>query len=186
MNSTMKRKLRRRLVCAVANAPGYQMLIKEAVDRFGVYKQYPQSMSLSMTFLGDVHIKYHHKDWPDSTKESVYRVGLQPTLVIKPEYTDDFMKNLKLNIARMIVDQILNACEFKDLYEHHRIDQIFVDDVIRHSDGDVWCNHHWQDMIVWSSETVSIWHIEQECGEGWITLPLKPDMLQCTVIYNNV
>lgn len=31
MNSTMKRKLRGRLVCAVANAPGYQMLIKEAV-----------------------------------------------------------------------------------------------------------------------------------------------------------
>lgn len=29
-------------------------------------------------------------------------------------------------------------------------------------------------LIVWDGDYVYIWHTEQECGEGWISAPVKP------------
>ena len=186
MDSIMKRKIRGRLVAAIANATGYQMLIKEAQERFENYKGYPNCMKLTMCFFGDINFKYHHKNWPDEHKEITIKVGLQPTFVIKPNFADDFIKDLKINLARMLADQLLNACEFKELHHFYVVESISFDDVYDRGTDAVSPHHYWSEMIVWSSDNVSIWHVEQECGEHWITLPLNPNMLQCTVVYNKV
>ena len=186
MDSEMKRKIRGKLVSALVKAPGYQMLVKEAKERFAMYEHYINTIKLTIAFRADIHIKYHHCDWLDDKGEVTVKVGLQPTFIIKPDYADGFLKNFKLNIAKMIIDQLLNANDFNGLERFYVIEEISVEDVTNHGDGDVWCWHHWQTMMVWSSDNVSTWFIEQECGEYWLTLPLKPDMIQCTVVYNEV
>lgn len=116
-----------------------------------------------------VHYKYNDKeeDFELNIKPFSAEITIR-TSIYKPIDTSTS------KIVNIIVDIILNAISSEDLRHTGVFQSLEVKDNF----------HTYNKLIAWSSGSVGIYYIEQECGEGWIILPKEPKENNFKGFYN--
>lgn len=138
------------------------------VFEYGLY----EAVRIKYCFTFEFNIKYHHPDWDDSNEVETYKKCFELDDTIITNY--DFQDNPSEVLSKLIATHILNIIVLKDVERYHIIDSI-----------DASCLHwHISGLWAWASEKVGMYHIEQECGEGWIVMPKEPEV--CMRNYINI
>lgn len=133
---------------------------------------YYDAVRIKYAFSFDFSIKYHHPDWVDGNRVETYKKWIEFDDTIITNY--DFQDNPSEVLAKLIARHILDVIVLKDVERYHIVDAI-----------DASCLHwHINELWAWSDEKVGMYHIEQECGEGWFIMPKEPEV--CVRNYINI
>lgn len=115
--------------------------------------------SISLTFT------YHHPDFEESvrTETSCIYIGCDDTIITNY----DFIEKPESILSKLAARHILDSLQLRDVECYHVIDKVEAT-----CDAFRW---HIDDLYAWTGEMVGMYHIEQECGEGWFIMPKEPN-----------
>lgn len=105
-----------------------------------------------------------------SLDQSTLNYGMEFDLIIQSSWEYNSLKVDVNNVINSVVDNIMSTCELCSSWEEISIIQI--------DGGHTYINN----LIAWGNREVGIYHEEQECGEGWLTMPKKPTLYEEKVI----
>lgn len=149
---------------AIKKTKGFQEFICEYQGKMRTYGFY-NAVRISYSFSFEFTINYHDSKWCDETGVETYKKGFEFDDTIITNY--DFRKNPSEVFAKLITRYILDIMVLKDVdCCCHIIDTICANCLDWEIDG----------LWAWSSKKVGVYHIEQECGEGWYIMPKEPEV----------
>ena len=84
-------------------------------------------------------------------------------------HTDDIKRLMLNSVVNNIISRFSTRGKFLSPVKSVEI-AVYKHRDVTHSQLDI----HIEKLMAWTPDYVGIYHIEQECGEGWITLPKQP------------
>lgn len=150
---------------SIMSTKEFKEFIAQYKERMSCFNDgYYNAVRLYYQFTFEINFEYHHCDWTDDKKTETYKRCFEFDDTIITSY--DFRRNPSEAFAKIITRHILDVFRPKDMACFHVIDNI--------STKCVWW--HINNMWAWSSEKVGVYHIEQECGEGWFEMQKEPEV----------
>lgn len=144
---------------ALVKCDGFKGIVKELKERLSVLT-YIHAVRIEYCMTLKIKIVYHHPDWPDEQEYCDFRFQANPEdTIVGSELVD----HIGATMLKLMIQHFLNSYQC-DVEEWHKIDKIIIED----------SNFYITKLITWDSDSVSIYWVEQECGEHWITLPKEP------------
>lgn len=130
---------------------------------------------IKFTVQAPLIITSHRKDsiddtWMSEIHKSELKYIRQFDLIVQSSWKMDSLREDINNVVNSVVDNIMSTCELCSSWQD--ISRIQVDR------GYTYINN----LIAWGNRYIGIYHEEQECGEGWITAPIKPALYEEKVI----
>lgn len=158
---------------AIKKTNGFKDFVCQYKERMKVFNYgCYNAVRIKYTFTFEFSIKHHYKDWKDEIEEDTYKKWLELDDTIITNY--DFKNNPSEVLAKLITRHILDVMVLENINRFHVVDAIGAACLYWNISG----------MWAWSSDTVGVYHVEQECGEGWIVMPKEPEI--CMRNYINI
>lgn len=158
---------------ALMKDESFNQMITALKERLEIFdKKYSLDFfEVKFTVQAPLVITSHRKDAIDSNWLcKIYRSKLnyvmQFDLTIQSSWEMDNLKKDINNVINSVVDNIMSTCRLCRSWEDISIIEVSL--------GHTYINN----LISWGDKYIGIYHEEQECGEGWITAPIKPNLYE--------
>lgn len=153
-----------KLKCAISKTEGACAFSKEIFERIKAFTHYPNAVQILYRLHYKFQIDYCHIDWPDESGNAIVEGYIEADDTIITNY--DFVEHPKDTLMSLIAVHILDVDKFDEIEPYHRVTNVKAE-IGKYGLAI-------EGMNIWSSDYVGTYHIEQECGEGWITMPKAP------------
>lgn len=157
----------KRLVCSTKE---YKEFKKEFIRRLDVFGNYPKAIDVTAYAGFSFILSIANHGFPDEIHEHELNASCNTRCIVSKELFDS-RDYFNLVFKRIIEDLTKSINEYH--YELHWDHRVFNGLRLKELDSDIKFPIYISEMIAWSYDVVGTYHIEQECGEHWITLPIR-------------
>lgn len=158
---------------ALTKCNEFSEFISTVNERMHCFDHYCHAVRIEYSAYFKVEFIYHNIDWPDDQETYICKFAVHPHDTIVGNCTN--FKKILLNLFTQHFKDSFNIKE--ELMWYHKIDSIKVTGSPM--------SMYIERLMAWASDYVGLYYVEQECGEGWITLPKEPEQEIATYIKVN-
>ena len=153
---------------AIVKTARFNEFVKEVHERMRAFKDYIHTVKIDYQMHCKLEIVFHNEDWPDEENKLEFATIISAEDTIVTNY--DFNQNPKSVLAQLVTKHFIDKFHSDDLCSYHIVTSIKVE--VDHYGCFI------TDMIAWGTDYIGRYHVEQECGEGWIIVPRNPNQKQ--------
>lgn len=138
----------------------FQKMLSTFEERMKTFECYYNAVQISFQITSKITLFGKNTRWDKETSYTTDKrcYQLKNTIICDFDFTQTPKASLANIIAQTFASMFPKPKEFK---------------VMRIEMEIPWC--HIERLMAWANEVVGLYYIEQECGEGWIKLPIKPN-----------
>ena len=141
--------------------------LKKRLKYFENIETFEVNISMALTF----EVTTKNNKW-ETTSCSKFDYAKEFSITIENDYIRTIDQDVD-KVRDCIIEDMINACQFAETYE--TVEAIKIDNSWNVIDK----------LLAWNENYAGIYYIEQECGEGWITIPTKPNVRTIRMVIAN-
>lgn len=170
-NQVITRKaLRNELIKALSKQSQFKAFIREIKDKLNEWS-YLQAFKFKFDTRISFKVNYIYDEEEHDSLDFKASLNGEITILASKYNLGEVLPN----ITNIIIDKVLDGISSSDLRGNGTFESLKIEDNLY---------IYLEQLIAWDYDTVGIYHVEQECGEGWIILPKEPKDNKVKGFYN--